>query len=199
MVSLADSSDTIRILKDRVRALKDFPSLRVFRLDFITILPLDLPLVHEDSPQDQHLDESVRMAAELFNIKQILRGELQRPTADRCASPRSMLLGQAERRLEKVILTGLLDNDLYLLMIKFMALLLKPTGNLEIARGVDGKKYRFCPVVENIVMIGEPERVILPLEELQAWIHRHRSPLSFEWVRLFKWEDFEEIVSLVGR
>lgn len=195
MISLPNSSDTIRILKDRVRALKDFPSLRVFKLDFIAILPSYLPLAHEDSSNNEHLDESLRMAAELFNIKQILQGELQRRIPGRCASLRSIMLGQAEHRLDKVILTGLLDNDLHLLMIKFLSLLLKPSGHLEIAKGVSGKKYRFSHVVENIERIGEPERFILPFEKLQAWIQTHRSPLSFDWARPFKWEDFEEVAN----
>ena len=179
---------------DRVRAVKDFPSLRVFRLDFISILITDLPLIHEDSPQDwqnPRLDEYVRMARELYNMKEILQGGLQRPIPSIFPSARTILLGQAEHTLDKVILTGLLDNDLHLLIIKFMALLLKPSGTMEIAKGVDGKKYRFSPVVRNIMMIGEPERVIVPLEELQAWIQRHRSPPSFERIQPIKWEDFE--------
>ena len=189
MISLPSTSDTIRILKDRVRTLKNFPSLRVFKVDFIAILPSYLPIVNEDAPSNGYLDESVRMSTELFNIKQIFQGELRKTTHDRRASLRSVMLGQAEHRLETVILTGLLDNDLHLLMIKFVALLLEPTGHLEIAKGVDGKKYRFSPVMENIVMYEEPQRIILPLEGLQAWIQTHRS--SFDWARPFKWEDFE--------
>ena len=195
MISLPNTSDTIRILKDRVRALKDFPSLRVFKLDFIAILPSYLPLAHEDSSNNEHLDESLRMAAELFNIKQVLQGELQTRIPGKCASLRSIMFGQAEHRLDKVILTGLLDNDLHLLMIKFLSLLLKPSGHLQIAKGVNGKKYRFSHVIENIERIGEPERFILPLEKLQAWIQTHRSPLSFDWARPFKWEDFEEVAN----
>ncbi|KAL8796789.1 MAG: hypothetical protein Q9195_000872 [Heterodermia aff. obscurata] len=199
VISLSNTSDTIRLLQDRVRALKDFPSLRVFKLDFIAILPSYLPFAHEDYSDDEHLDESIRMAAELFNIKHILQGELRTRAVDRCASLRSIMLGQAEHRLEKVILTGLLDNDLHLLMIKFVSLLVKPSGYLEIANGVGGKEYKFCRFAGNIVRIGEPKRFILPLEELQAWIQTNRSPQSFDWARPFKWEDFEETAMTVGR
>ena len=129
------------------------------------------------------------MATELLTFKQILQGELPNPTPNRRAPLKSIILGQAERKLEKVILTGLLENDLHLLMIKFVALLVKPTGILEIAKGVDGKKYRFYSFSKNIVIIGEPPRIIVPLEGLSAWIQAHRS--SFDWARPFKWEDFE--------
>ena len=183
-----------------MRTLKDFPLLRVFKLDFIA-MPSYLPLAfNEDSSHhSEYLDEPIRMTAELFSLKQLFQGELLEATTDRCASLRSMMLGQAEHRLEKVILTGLLDNDLNLLMIKFVSLLLKLGGNLEIAKGAGGKNYKFSPHIGNFVRMREPERFILPLEDLQAWIQIHRSPLSFDWARPFKWEDFEEIPMTFGQ
>lgn len=103
----------------------------------------------------------------------------------------SYMLGGAKHRLDKVILTGLLDNDLHLLIVKFMSALLKPAGRMEIAKGVNGKKYRFSPIAENIIMIGEPQRIVLPLQKVCTWINQHRAPRSFDWARPFKWEDFE--------
>lgn len=103
----------------------------------------------------------------------------------------SYMLGGAKHRLEKVILTGLLDNDLNLLIVKFMSALLKPTGQMEIAKGLDGRKYRLCLEAEIIMMIGEPQRIVLPLQKLGTWINEHRAPRSLDWARPFKWEDFE--------
>ena len=107
------------------------------------------------------------------------------------AGSTSYMLGGAKHRLEKVILTGLLDNDLHLLIVKFMSALLKPAGQMEIAKGVDGKKYRFSAIADNIIRIGEPQRIVLPLQKVSTWINQHRAPPSFDWARPFKWEDFE--------
>lgn len=187
VISTPNDGDFVKITIDRVLFLEEFRALRSFRLDFVTVMPALMQPTRQ-AIQYRNTIDLVYLDFALEPIKGLMQSKREGETLDK---NNSWVLGGAEHKLDKVILTGLLDNDLHLLMIKYMSLLLKPGGRLEIAKGAGGKRYKVSPGLGNLVMMREPQRYTLVSGEVQSYTERHRAPAQFEWARFFKWEDFE--------